>query len=93
MSTNSKEYNDKVYKKYWGSKKWIKKRVTQNAARKIMERLWKVKKWDWKEVNHIKWTEKWNWWKNLEVISRLKNRIDWQKKAQLAKKKNWTIKS
>ena len=89
MPTNSKEYNKKVYKKYWGSKEWIAKRVKQNAARRLMVRLWRVKKWDkTMEVNHIKWTEKWNGMRNLEVISRLKNRVLWQKKAMLARKNN-----
>ena len=90
MPTNSKEYNSRVYKKYWWSKEWIQKRVKQNAARRLMERLWKVSKWDWKEVNHIRWTKAWNWKSNLEVISRLKNRVLWQKKAMAARKKNWT---
>ena len=88
MPTNSKEYNKKVYKKYWGSKEWIAKRVKQNAARRLMARLWRVKKWDWKEVDHINWTEAWNWKSNLRVISRLKNRVLWQKKAMLARKNN-----
>lgn len=86
MPTNSKDYMKKNYKKYWGTSKAIKKRVRQNEARRIMEKKWKVSKWDWKEVDHIKWTEKGNWNSNLRVISRLKNRILWQKKAQKAKK-------
>lgn len=35
MATNSKAYNKKNYKKYWGSKKAIKKRSEQNKARKL----------------------------------------------------------
>ncbi len=83
---NSKEYNDKNYKKYWGNPKAIKARSLRNKARRIMEKRWLVKKGDNLEVDHKKWVNAWNWDWNLRVITRLKNRILWQKKAQAAKK-------
>jgi len=86
MPTNSKEYMKKNYKKFWGTSEAIKKRIIQNEARRIMIKKWKVSKWDWKEVDHIHWTEKWNWTKNIRVISMLKNRRLWQKKSTACKK-------
>lgn len=81
MTTNSKEYNKRVYEKYWGNKKAIRDRVARNKARSIMIKKWKVSKWDWKEVDHINWIKWWNWNWNIRVISQLKNRVLWQKKA------------
>lgn len=81
MATNSKEYNARVYSKYWGSAKALKERAARNAARRLMIKKWKVKKWDWKEIDHKNWVSKWNWEWNLRVLSRLRNRINWQKKA------------
>lgn len=91
MPTNSKSYIRKHYgKKYWGTKEAIDKVKARVQARRIMEKEWKVSKGDWLEVDHRNWTKAWNWKSNLRVISRLKNRIDWQKKAMKARKKNWT---
>lgn len=91
MPTNSKEYMKANYSKYWGTAAAIKKRVLQNAARRQALKEWKVKKNDNMEVDHIKWTEKWNWKNNLRIITMVKNRRLWQKKAQEVKKKNWTL--
>lgn len=46
-----------------------------------MVKKWLVKKWDWKEVDHIKSTSAGNWPANLRVISRLRNRVLGQKKS------------
>lgn len=84
MSTNSKEYNKKNYKKYWGGKKAIKKRSEQNKARKIAG----LKKWDKKEADHKKPLSKWGkttkW--NVRAISRKTNRRLW---AKIANKNKW----
>lgn len=88
MGTNSKSYNDKVYKKYWWNPKAIKARSLRNKARRIMEKRGLVKKWDSKEVDHRNGTKAWNWAGNLRVISRLRNRIDWQKKSIKARLAN-----
>lgn len=91
MGTNSKEYVRKHYwKKYWWTKEAIDKVKARVQARRIMTKEWKVSKGDGKEVDHVNWTKAWNWKSNLRVISRLKNRVLWQKKAMLARKKNWT---
>lgn len=90
MPSNSKEYNRKNYKKYWGNPKTLEKIKKRVQARRIMMKAWKVKKFDGKDVDHRKWTEAWNWKANLRVISALKNRIDWQKKWMKQRKKNWT---
>ena len=82
MPSNSPEYVKKNYwKKYWGTKEAINKVKARVQARRIMEKKWLVKKWDWKEVDHINWTKKWNWKSNLRVISQKLNRVLWQKKA------------
>jgi hypothetical protein len=82
MVTNSKEYNKKVYHRYWWTISAIRDRVKRNAARRLMVRKNKVKDWDkTMEVDHKKWIEWGNWSSNLRVISRIKNRILWQKKA------------
>lgn len=39
-----------------------------------MMKKWKVKKWDWKEVDHKKWIKGWNWDRNLRVITEHLNR-------------------
>lgn len=82
MPSNSKEYNKKVYHKYWWTLQWIKDRVQRNAARRIMVKNGKVKKWDkTMEIDHksgLKWG---NWASNLQVLSRIKNRIKGQREA------------
>jgi len=93
MPSNSKAYVRKHYgKKYWWTKEAVNKVKARVQARRIMEKEWKVSKGDWKEVDHIRGVEAWNWKSNLRVISKLKNRIAWQKKSMLARKKNWTTK-
>jgi len=88
MATNSKEYNRKNYKKYWGSKKAIAKRSTQNKARRIMEKAGKVKKGDGKEVNHKRPLSSGgtNSKRNLQVTSRKNNRQGGAKIANRRKK-------
>lgn len=81
MPTNKIEYVRKNYKKFWWNRKTLDKVKARVQARRIMVKAWKVKPWDWLEVDHRNWTEAWNWKSNLRVISRLKNRVLWQKKA------------
>ena len=87
---NSKRYNKKNYKKYWGSKKAIQKRVDQNKARKIS---W-LKVWDKRERDHITPLDKWGKTNksNVRVISRTENRKRWAKIAN-KKKGSWYKKS
>lgn len=82
MATNSKAYNKKNYKKYWGSAKAKKQRAQRNKARKM---AW-LKKWDPREADHKKPLSKWgkNTKSNIRVISRKKNRKLW---AKIANKK------
>lgn len=90
MSNNSKEYIEANKKKYWGSSQYMKDQVKRVQARRLMVKKWLVKKWDWMEVDHVNWADKWNHPSNLRVLTRLKNRQLWQKKAtksQLSKKK------
>ncbi len=84
MPTNSKEYQRKNYKKYWGSKVAIKKRSEQNKARRL---AW-LKKWDKREADHKKPLSKWGKTtkKNVRIISRKTNRKLW---AAIANKKKW----
>lgn len=86
MSTNSKEYNKKNYKKFWWSSEAISDRSERNKARRKMIKAWRVSKWDWKEVDHKKWVKAWNGKKNLRVISQKKNRQLWAAKANRKKK-------
>lgn len=89
MASNSKEYQEKNYKKYWWSKKTMKKRAARNTARNRMIAAWKVKKWDWKHIDHIKPLSSWgtNSPKNLRVRSAKANMRDWAKIANNIKKK------
>lgn len=91
MPTNKPEYMKKNYKKFWWTAAAIKKRVTQNAARRIMIKKWKVSKWDGKEVDHKNWTENGNKASNLRVLSKLKNRVLWQKKAMIWRTHKYNI--
>jgi len=85
MPTNSKEYMRKNYKKYWWQPHQIADRSKRVQARRIMEKKWLVHKGDWKEVDHKNWIKGWNGKGNLRVVSRLRNRRDWQKKSTRAK--------
>lgn len=87
MPTNSKEYMRKTYKKYHGTIEALRARVKRVQARRIMEKKGLVRKGDWKEVDHINGTLAWNGSSNLRVISRLKNRQLWQKKAMIGRLK------
>lgn len=79
MATNSREYNKKNYKKYWGSDKAKKDRAARNKARREAEKKWKVRKWDWKEVDHKKPLAKGGSrsTKNTRIVSRKTNRKGW----------------
>ena len=92
MTTNSREYNKKNYKKYWWNEKAKKDRAARNTARNRAEAAGKVKKWDGKEVHHKNWNPQDNSKKNTAVVSRKYNRKDWAKKANKSKWK-WYKKS
>jgi hypothetical protein len=81
MVTNTKEYNKKNYKKYWGSKEAIADRAQRNAARSIMEKKGLVHKGDGKDVDHRYGTKGGNGTGNLRVLLAEKNRRLGQKKA------------
>jgi hypothetical protein len=89
MATNSKEYNKRNYKKYWGSKKAIAQRSQRNKARRKLEKEGKVSKGDGKEVNHKRPISSGgtNSKRNLQVTSRKKNRQGGAKIANRRKKK------
>lgn len=76
---NSKEYNKKNYQKYWWNTKAKKDRAARNTARNRAIADWKVKKWDWLEIDHKKPLSKWwtNNSNNLRVVSRKTNRRLW----------------
>jgi len=84
---NSKEYNKKNYKKYHGTAKAKKERAERNRARASAIKTGKVKKWDWKEIDHkvplSKWWKKWD--SNTRVLSRTANRRAWAKIANKRK--------
>lgn len=81
MPSNSKEYQAKVYKKYRWTTKAKKDRAKRNAARRIMEKAGKVKKWDKKDVDHVRGIKAGNGKSNLKVTSRSANRKKWALKA------------
>jgi hypothetical protein len=89
MATNSKEYNKRNYKKYWGSKKAIAQRSQRNKARRKLEKEGKVSKGDGKEVNHKRPISSGgtNSKRNLQITSRKKNRQGGAKIANRKKKK------
>jgi len=76
MATNSKKYNKKNYKKYWGTKKAVAERSERNKARRILTKEGRLKKGDGKEVDHKKPLSKGgtNSKKNLTVTTRKANR-------------------
>lgn len=83
MPTNSKKYYEKNKYKYFVWPKARSKSKMRMRARRIMEKAWKVSKWDWKEVDHKDSNPNNNSVSNIRVISRYKNRRLW------AKKRNW----
>ena len=83
MPANSKEYMNRYMKEYMKSPQKRHEKVLRTLARRIMEKKWRVQKWDWLEVDHIKWVSFWNNLKNLRILTRLKNRRLWQKKAMI----------
>ena len=86
MWNNSLAYQRANYSKYWGKPDQIKDRAKRNAARRELEKEWRVSKWDWKHVDHKKPLSQWggNWKANLRVISAKKNKQLW---AAIANKK------
>ena len=76
MATNSKKYNKKNYKKYWGSKKAVAQRSERNKARRILTKEGRLKKGDGKEVDHKRPLSKGgtNSKRNLTVTTRKANR-------------------
>lgn len=77
MATNDRQWmRNYMYWKNWFMKS--KKRKAENASRKRarykMEKAWKVKKFDGKEVDHKNSNPNNNWDKNLRVVSRKTNR-------------------
>jgi hypothetical protein len=81
MPTNSKEYNAKVYHKYWWRPEEIARRSARNKARR---KKW-LAVWDPREVDHKNGNPQDNSPSNLRVISRRTNRILWARKANMRK--------
>jgi hypothetical protein len=54
MPSNSKEYQRKNYKRYWGSDKAKKDRASRNTARNRAIASGKAAKGDGKHIDHIK---------------------------------------
>ncbi len=90
MSNNSKEYRERTYEKYRKNAQYMRDQVMRVTARRKALKEWKVKSWDWKEVDHIRWVKYWNWKSNIRILTMLQNRRLGQKKAtksQLANNK------
>ena len=91
MPTNSPDYytknNWENAKKYYDNPKAREKSKMRKRARRILERQWKVKVNDWKEVDHKNWNPHDNRPSNLQVLSKYKNRLKWAMKAN---KKKWS---
>ncbi len=81
------------YAKYYGTAKALKDRAQRNAARRLMIKKWKAKVWDGKEIDHKKWLAGWNWMSNLRSISRIRNRLDGQRKAMKWRTHTYNTKS
>lgn len=81
MWSNSKAYQEANYKKYWGSKKTMKKRAARNTARNRAIADWKASKGDGTHVDHIKPLSKGgsNNKSNTRVVSAKKNLVAWAK--------------
>lgn len=77
MPTNSKEYNKKVYHKYWWRPEEIERRSNRNKARR---KKW-LTVWDPREVDHVNGNANDNSSWNLKIISRTVNRRKWAMKA------------
>lgn len=75
------------YEHYLWSKTKIWERSTRNKARRKMEKAGKVKKWDKKDVDHVRGIKAGNGKSNLRVTSRSANRKKWALKATANKKK------
>jgi hypothetical protein len=81
MVNNSKEYMKKNYMKYWGNKKALWDRNARTKLRYLLIKKWKVSKGDGKEIDHRNSNPRDNRSANINIISRLKNRIKGAKKA------------
>jgi len=101
MPTNSKLYNKANYSKYHWTTKAKKERAARNKARAAALKSGKVRKGDWKDVDHKKPLSSWGSKKlsNTRVLSRKTNRkkgaaiANWRKwkgykKAKIIKKKS-----
>lgn len=93
MPTNKPEYYKKNKEKYFTWPEAVEKSKLRMRARRLMEKHWRVKKWDGKEVDHINWLKGGNGEKNLRVVSSKTNRKDWAlkaiKKRLASKKQGW----
>ncbi len=91
MPTNKKWYWSKNwwanYKKYQWTDKAKKDRAARNKARREAERKGKVRKWDWKHIDHIKPLSKGGSrsTKNTRVVSAKANQRAWAKIANKRK--------
>lgn len=91
MPTNSTEYQYNYWKKN-RTKKSMADDAQRHRARYKLEKIGRVKKGDWKEVDHKWWLKKWNGLKNLRVLPKKVNRALWTKKTlakRKARKANW----
>ncbi len=86
MPTNSKEYVKANYEKYWKNDKQREKSKLRMRARRQLMKEWRVKEWDWKQVDHIDSNVKNNSRKNLRVVSEKFNKQRWAAKATRVKK-------
>ena len=74
MATNSKEYMKNYMRRYMTRKKKD-ENASRKRARYDLEKSWRVKKFDWKEVDHKNSNPMNNNKKNLRVLSAKKNRF------------------
>jgi len=80
MPTNKPDYYEANKHKYWTSSKANEKSKYRKRARRILEKAWKVKPNDGKDVDHIDGNVKNNKPSNLRAVTRKKNRKLWAKK-------------
>lgn len=74
MPTNSKEYVQKNIYKYWKNPKARAKNAARKRARRLLEKEWRVKPHDGKEVDHKDGNVFNNAKSNLRVLPAKKNR-------------------
>ena len=90
MVTNSTQYNDKVYSKYWWNKKAMKARASRNNVRRKAIKSGAAAKWDGMDMHHIDGNPLNDSPKNIKKITMAKNRKLGAAKATRAKKKKGT---